>query len=198
MKEKQEVCFGIMDKATGKRVINIVVDKNRMEQAHLFNTYISGTDEYKSSVYTLNQYKDNLSKVSSDNIFVFIGENDISDSKRQLMKTQRYNEYGINISWYGKDAVICAKESNLNTEEIKAFTKEYEENLQKIELEERGDLIKYASYLRLFRFSTIGLMLTCTKVIKRIKKIIIAKYNFAVIKFGNDFLDTFVKEATRN
>ena len=173
-----------------------------------------------ASVWSDKTYRDNLAQTASaasNNLFVFIGENDASKNILQNITPHYHNEYGIHIGWLGSKAAITVDYNVLKDELKGKYLRFYEEYTQLCKqydahmLEDKKAasqadtppkiplVFQSGSYLlgAIVSFAPVIVSAVLIKnSVKRKKVIVEQMYRYAVLKFYLDFLKKFVKDNT--
>ncbi|GEM_PF-2734860 len=214
-----ENAFEIFDKSTGKKIVYIMADKKCERYAHTLQTLISAKHDLKCSIYTKQVYKAHMSKVSSDNLIVFIGENDISNAALPKVKNQADGNFGLVYGWHGKRAIISTESIFVNQQSLKDFVEYYNnlcEGMQK-QITQFGacnDLLTYFSIIGggimglgglgiipivtssfVLSFGFVGIKNKNTFKNFKIKKDL--QYRACIMEFYNNGLDKFIEDACR-
>lgn len=191
--------FKVKDELTGKKIVYITVDKNCMEYAHMLQTLISEMKDVKCCIYTKKVYTDNMAKASSDNLIIFIGENDISKATIKLMQndTKGNKKFGIRYGWKGTRAVLWTESIFWKFGSKKNFYKYYRNSYSQFEkvLEPYNLKEGVADVAVLLGAGLIGVGIK--KLIQNIinaKKLKEAQYNVCLMEFIKNYLPDFIEE----
>lgn len=192
-----EKFFKVKDEQTGKKIVYITADKNCMKYAHMLQTLISEMKEVKCCIYTKKVYEDNMSKASSDNLIIFIGENNISKPTIQLMQysDNKNKKFGIRYGWRGTRAVLWSESIFWKFGIKKDFYKYYENTYSQFQ----KALVPYnakkgvAEVAVLLGFGFIGVGKIFDEIINgnKLKK---AQYNACLMEFIKNSLPNFIEE----
>lgn len=195
-----EDAFKIKDEKTGKKIVYITADKSAMKYAHTLQTLISELKNVKCCIYTKEVYEHNMAKASSDNLIIFIGQNNISSQTIKLIESRRSAEgkYGVNYGYIGTRAVLWRKSIFWNFNEKKNFYKYYQKiysNFQQVTLgynaKKAIEDIIVGIGLGLIGLGVKKLLLENISKNKKIKE---AQYNACIMEFINSGLQDFIKE----
>lgn len=187
-KNRQENAFETIDKSTGKKIIYIMADKSCEKYAHKLQTLISAKHDVKCCIYTKEVYKANMSKVTSDNIIVFIGENDISTAALPNVKNQAPEDYGLFYGWHGKRAKISVMFKIAGYQKHKDFINYY--NKLCTNFEEEIKIYNIKDFAMIAAFGLIGLMVRTIANLTIDNKLL---YNACIMEFFKNGLDNFIK-----
>ncbi len=117
--QKNDIDFPTSDAKTGKLSVYLVADKKQVKYAYKLQTLISTRNYVKSVIYDLNVYKANQHKTSSDNLIIFIGENDISSAAVPNVNNQaQLQQLGLFYTWLGTRAKISVSMPALKRDKI--------------------------------------------------------------------------------
>lgn len=192
--EKFENAFETIDKLTGKKVLYIMADKNCEKYAHKLQTLISAKNNVKCCIYTKSVYRDNMARVSSDNIILFIGDNNISKPALPNVKNHAKEEYGLFFGWYGKRAKISRSPKFVGYQKQTEFIEYYNQLCADFEKK----IVIYGISDLFVDVAVVGAAGLLGLGIKKFLKRFIDKdlqYNACIMEFFNQGLDEFLESA---
>lgn len=110
------------------QVIQVIADKKLAKFARQLVHGISKSELLDASFYTLEQYRDNEVTMSSKVYRIFLGKNKISKAYIDLIH-EKYNRHGVIWGYDASAAVIYVNE---NPDDLKSFTEEFNDTLERI------------------------------------------------------------------
>ena len=91
-------------------------------------------DSVNAAIYTVQNYKDTLPKITSNTHILFIGK--FKEAKDQAKNMDdKFNKYGMHYGWLGKRAVMYVDGKMLNKDEYEQFfefSQKYQKKFEKV------------------------------------------------------------------
>lgn len=195
-----EDAFKIKDEKTGKKIVYITADKSCMKYAHTLQTLISELNNVKCCIYTKEVYEHNMSKASSDNLIIFIGENDISNQTIKLIESRKSvkGRYGVNYGYVGTRAVLWIESIYWNFKDKKEFCEYYKKTYSNFQQVTKSYNVKKALEDLFVGIGLgligIGIKKLLIENISKNKKLKEAQYNACIMEFIKSCIQDFIKE----
>lgn len=112
-----------------KKEVIIVYDNNVKEYADYLFDLISTKENIDAARWSIKEYEQSKATISSKNYTIFVGDNELTQSKRKFISEIIFNENGMFYGWVGKSAILSI--------EYISFSPEISEKLKKIILLEK-------------------------------------------------------------
>ena len=93
----------------------IVYNDEDKEYADYLFDLISSKENIIAACWTIEEYEQSKASVSSKNYTILIGNNKLTQSKRQFIPKMAFNENGTSYGWLGKSAILYL---DLNKDDI--------------------------------------------------------------------------------